>query len=61
MHATVDPVLLGRSLDVIVGPSELILVFLLSSQPIYFSNLFGHVPEHLHASDPTIETNVEND
>ena len=60
MHATVDSVLLGRPLDVIVGPSEFILVFLFSSQAIYFSNLLWHVSENLHAPDPAIESNVKD-
>lgn len=61
MSAIIYPVLLIYPLDVIVGASELILVFLLSSQAINFSNLFWHVSEHFHPPDPAIKANVEDD
>jgi hypothetical protein len=61
MSAIIYPVLLVGSFDVIVGAPELILVFLLSSQPINFSNLFWHVSEDFHPPDPAIEANVKDD
>lgn len=61
MSAIIYPILLVRPLDVIVGASELILVFLLSSKPINFSNLFRHMSEHLYPPDPAIKANVKDD
>jgi hypothetical protein len=61
MSAIIYPILLIGSFDVIVGTSELILVFLLSSQAINFRNLFWHVSEHFHSPDPAIKANMEDD
>lgn len=61
MSAIIYPVLLVHSFDVIVGASEFVLVLLLSSQSINFSDLFWHVSEYLHPPDPAIEANVEDD
>lgn len=60
MSTIIYPILFIRSFDVIVRASELILVFLLSSQAINFRNLFWHVSEHFHPTDPAIEANMED-
>lgn len=61
MTAIIYSILLVGSFDVIVGASELILVFLLSSQSINFCNLFWHVSEYLYPPDPAIKANVKDD
>ena len=52
---------LGRQSDEVVGFSQLLLVFLLLSLPVYVSDLLRHVFEDPHSPHPAVVPNVEDD